>query len=205
MSGVVALPIGRRGNPRGPGSRRRRAFTLVELTATLVLAALLAAAVAVSLKGLRRGAAVDDVASAWRAYDEAARAQARASGKPIRLSVDLDANRVRRLDDETAAPLGWALEWPGGPEGVRVDRLLTPSDDPAAGARGGMFELPISARGYGPAYAVRLAGPGGRTRWLMFAGLTGQPRTPADEREVVEAFRLTNPNAISKAGGAPGE
>jgi prepilin-type N-terminal cleavage/methylation domain-containing protein len=170
----------------------RTGFTLVELTATLLLAALLSAAVAASLAGTRRGALLEDVVARWKAYDEASRVQARLSGEPVRLRIDVDAGRVRRLDEAGASPLGSALDLPAGAEGVRVERVVTAADDPAAGrgATAGEVDVPVSVRGYSPAYAVLLAGPGGRRQWLMFAGLTGEPRTLADEREVVETFRL---------------
>jgi type II secretory pathway pseudopilin PulG len=173
-------------------SDRRSAFTLVELTATLLLAALLATAVAASLKGVRRGAALDDAVSAWKAYDEAARAGARATGRPTRLRVDVDAGRVARVDDADGSPRGSPLDLPPGPEGVRVERVMTAADDPGVGrgASAGTIEVPVSARGLGPSYAVLLAGPGGRRQWLVFAGLTGEPRTVSDERDVVETFRL---------------
>ncbi|MDB5296724.1 MAG: hypothetical protein JWO31_2707 [Phycisphaerales bacterium] len=179
-----------------------QAFTLIEMVAVLALAALLATAATVSLKGTRRDAAVDDAAGRWRAYDAAARDLARQSGRPVTLRIRAggggtgDAGPVaRRLDADGRADLGPPVDLPGGPDGVRVDRVLTPpvGADPGAGVSagsGGAVDVPVSARGFGPSYAVRLAGPGGRTRWLLVAGLTGEVRTVPDEQYVRNTFRL---------------
>ena len=185
--------------PAGPGAARpvfpatrparaasRRGFTLVELTAALLLAGLIATAVTVSLRGARRATALEDVALRWKAYDEATRAQARRLGSPLRLRIAADGGQVLRLAaDGDDRPHGAALDLPSGAEGVRVERVVTPADDSA----GGDVDLRFSARGYSPSYSVLLAAPGGRRQWLVFAGLTGQAEAVTNERDAIEAVR----------------
>jgi hypothetical protein len=88
-----------------------------------------------------------------------------------------------RGDDDR--PHGAPLDLPAGPDGVRVERVVTPADD----AAGGDVDLRVSARGYSPSYAVLLAGPGGRRQWVLFAGLTGEAGVANDDREVLETIR----------------
>ena len=170
----------------GRPSPRRRGFTLVELTAVLLLAALIATGVTVSLKGARRDTLLDDAVLRWKAYDEATRAQARRSGGPLRLRIGIDAGRARRLAADDNRPLGGTLDFPPGPDGVRIERVLTPADD----AGGGDVDVRVSARGYSPPYAVLLGGPGGRRQWVLFAGLTGEASLGHDDRQVLDTIRL---------------
>jgi prepilin-type N-terminal cleavage/methylation domain-containing protein len=172
-----------------------RAFTLIELVATLLLAALLATAVAVSLKGIGKEAQFDETVSRIRSFDDASRRQAKASGRPLRIQIDLDRGRISCLEEgqngngpvvnDRSESNRTALDLPPGPSGVKIERLERADDS----APGGEVEIPCSARGHTPTYALLLTGQG-RRQWLLFAGLTGQVRIIADERELQDTFRL---------------
>lgn len=173
---------------------RRLGFTLVELVAVLILTALLAAAVSVSLKGVRRDVALDDSAARLRAYDGATRDAARLAGRPLVLRFDLSAAVVSRLDPESQQARGTALPLRAGAsprdrESVTIDRMMTPDGEAAAGE----VDVLCSARGWTPSYAVLLAGPNGRREWVLFAGLTGEARTIRDDRQVRETLALLRP------------
>ena len=153
--------------------RRRAAFTLIEMLAVIALLAILAAAATVSLAGAARAARLEDVAERVVAFDRATRDAAKQFGRTPALRFDLNRGTVHRIDGEReAAPLHLA-------GAARVTRLMMNGRDSASGEAFVRF----SSLGQSPSYAVLLAGPGGE-RWVLFAGLTGQPLILHNEREV---------------------
>jgi type II secretory pathway pseudopilin PulG len=153
--------------------RRRRAFTLIEAIVVVTLMALLTVAVTVSLRSAGRAARIEDVADAYAAFDRTTREAARRFGRTPEIRFELNRGNVRRVDEERD-PVTLALRG-----GFRVTRVVVRGRD----ARSGEIAVPVSARGQTPSYAVLLAGPGGE-RWVMFAGLTGQPSVIQNERDV---------------------
>jgi type II secretion system protein H len=76
--------------------RHPRAFTLVELMVAILLAAIMATVVAVSLAGSQRAARAEDVLGRIATFDRLAREHARQFGRPNRLTFDLAQNTITR-------------------------------------------------------------------------------------------------------------
>lgn len=170
-----------------------RAFTLLEMLAVLALAAVLTSAVAVSLRGVARGARVEDVAGQFAGFDRTARDAARRFGRPLELRFDLGRGTVRRAGGGQAAmPLRL-------PEGFRVAGLVLPG---GAVAAGGEVRVPVSVRGQTPSYAVRLAGGNGEELWVVAAGLTGRTLVVRDADDVQDIFAAEVPASASAGGRA---
>jgi len=163
--------------------RRRRAFSLIELSVVLVILAIAAAAVALNARARMRRATLDDAVGALGRYDGATRAAARRQDRPIALLMDLSAGRVNRVspdgDEIDAAP----LMLPGG---VRIARVLV-------GDRCidyGEAAIRINTLGLSRSYAV-LLDDGNNRRWLLAAGLTGRIVEIEDEDEVADILAAT--------------
>lgn len=156
--------------------RRRRAFTLIEAIVVVTLMAVLAVAVTVSLRSAGQAARIEDVADAYTAFDRTTREAARRFGRTPEIRFELNRGTVRRVVDDERDPVTLALRG-----GFRVTRVVVGGG--GRDARSGEIAVPVSARGQTPSYAVLLAGPGGE-RWVMFAGLTGQPSVINNEREI---------------------
>jgi len=168
----------RRGLIRGAAG-----FTLIEVAAVALLLALLAGAVAWSFSGpiaaVRAGDALDRV----RTFDAVARHAARQSGRGVTLVLDPADGSMVRQDMTAGEPReAYRAALPGG---FKLDRVRTAED--ASRSLGGRTVIPCSADGRTQTYAVHIVG-GGRDRWLVFAGLTGQPTEVAHEAEVDQIF-----------------
>ncbi len=163
--------------------RRDRAFTLVELLAVLLLMALLATAVTLSLKGVLRDAELRNAASQLIQFDRLAREQARRSNRPSQLHFEPQARRVRSVDVRTQKAQGRELQLPAG---VSIEQVRT-----AWQARDDIdVVVPCSARGQTGSYAVLLRGAGQRRLWLVVTGLSGTTETERDDHTVNQTFAL---------------
>jgi prepilin-type N-terminal cleavage/methylation domain-containing protein len=168
--------------------RSVHAFTLIEAVVVLTIMGLLAAAVTVSLAGAGRAARMEDVADAYAAFDRTTREAARRFERTPTLHFDLNRGTVARRDAERPET---KLALRGS---FRVDRVMTAERD----TRSGEAEVPVTARGHTPSYAVLLTGPSGQ-RWIVFAGLSGQFTVVEDERDVQDILS----GAASPAVGGP--
>jgi type II secretion system protein H len=175
---------------RGEGVRgftSHAGFTLLEMLLVLALGAVLATVAAVSLASSRRAASAKNIAGQVAHFDRLARETARRSGRPVRLTFDLDRGDLRRTlgdrDDRSDPRAGTsALHLVGG---ARIAKIVRARESSTAG----QVSVPCSARGQTPSYAVLLVGPGAERQWLVVAGLTGRVSTATDEREVQDIFR----------------
>lgn len=162
--------------PSRTAPARRRGFTAIEVIAVLFLAALLTSLTALSLRGIVRPAELDDVADRLGVCDAMVRASARQNHRPTRLTFDasrgdVGETRVGSSGETTRSVCRL-------PEGWRMERMLA-----AHGREGfGTLEVPISARGLSPAYAVLLA-RGDDKRWVVVSGMTGSAGRARDEQE----------------------
>jgi len=176
---------------------QRRAFTLIEVLAVIALLGLLAGATAWSLAGTAQRASVDEMVGRIAHADRMARFAAQRLGQPTVLVIDLDKQRlVRRvtLPDgtiESAPALGIPAE-------LRLDRLVMPGEPGSAEVNTrrpgrhfdrGEVTINFSAQGRSVSYGLRLADDEG-SRWLVFAGLTGQMTEINDEDEMDNLFAL---------------
>lgn len=158
-------------------------FTLIEIMATLLILAIAAGAAALSLAGPRRGAETEDVLGELIHADRLARHAARRHGRAVELLFDLAAGRVERrwIDEPDEQSYRYEL-----PEGFRVGGLILADRRIASSSA----SVVCSRAGRTATYALRIEGPGGRRRWVLFAGLTGEVTEIADERQLEEILGL---------------
>lgn len=161
--------------------RRRRAFTLVELMAVVLLTALLATAVSLSLVHSRRIVQLQEVLDQLAFQDRLMRQQARQANRPARLLFQLDQDRVARVDSADPQVSGSCVQLP---RGYRIDRLRLPGGEASMGE----IALPCSANGHTPTYALRISAPQGQRQWIVVAGLTGQVQKEMDENTIHQLF-----------------
>jgi prepilin-type N-terminal cleavage/methylation domain-containing protein len=175
----------------------RRAFTLIEVLAVVALLGLLAGATAWSLAGAAQRATFDEVAGRIAHADRMARFAGQRIGRPTVLTIDLDKQwlirRIAREDGsvETAPALGV-------PRDMRIERVVL-AGEPRSGDMNtrrpgrhidrGQVEIAYSTHGRSVTYGLRLEGEDD-SRWLVFAGLTGQMTEIDDEDEVDNLFEL---------------
>lgn len=183
----------------------RKAFTLIEVMAVVVLLGLLAGAVAWSMADDLRRNAQESAAERVMSTDELARLAARASGQPCVLRFDLDAQRIARSAINDRGQMGAAHDWGLGADWAIAKVIVLRPDASAEAAispvrrhvhRAGAVELRISADGWSPTYLVRLdrvggpitrdgaSGSGQSRQWIVVAGLTGATRVIYDQQEL---------------------
>jgi prepilin-type N-terminal cleavage/methylation domain-containing protein len=156
-------------------------FTLIELSAVLIIMALLAAAVTISFRGKESRLRMQDVASRWRQFEEETREHARRFGRPAQMVVDLSNGKITRIDVQSQEAQTTPLELPTGFAFAEF-RLGTRT------VRSGEFVIPCSSQGRTPTYAVLLAGPRGQKKWWLATGLTGDIISPESQEELETTF-----------------
>ena len=154
---------------------RSGGFTIIELLAVLVLSALLAGLVTVSMVGRGRAVRIDDAVGQVIAYERAARDHAR-SGGLAELVYDTRRREIRLEGDALLQPPP-PLKLAGGFGVVEVRQ---------SGQRGN--SVLINADGRSQTYAVKL-GNKNANRWLLFVGLTGRPLELDNERFVQDILK----------------
>jgi prepilin-type N-terminal cleavage/methylation domain-containing protein len=174
---------------------RRRAFTLLEVMAVVVLLGLTAGAVAWSFAGHVRHASRDAAVSQFVRADRLARLAAQRQGRPCALRIDLTTQRlVRHMGAPTEAPAEQAHS--ATLAGGRCDRIVV-AGTAASTAPAGIVEIPFSPGGRSPSYAVRLVFSE-RALWLVFSGLTGQATVIENEQHahnLLAALGTARPDA----------
>ena len=183
----------------------RRAFTLIEVIAVIVLIGMIAGAAAWSMtRDVRRATRADAIRRITHA-DRMTRLAAQRLGQPFRLRFNLDEQRIRRTTtegpnrDKTTRTLNL-------PRGFRIAQILaprTPDDASLTGQtalerhRTGTTTIRYSTAGRSVTYAVHLTAGNPRAdtddtndpalgdAWLVFSGLTGQA-TQAQNRDAIE-------------------
>jgi prepilin-type N-terminal cleavage/methylation domain-containing protein len=162
----------------------RRGFTLIEMSAVLLLMALLSAAVAVNLTGSKHRADLTDAADQINAADAAVRAIAGSTEGPVRLTISPSTRKLRR--DTPGRPAVTIAELPADVtvESIRLAGSAVSYNDAA---------IAFTA-GRSPTYAVRLSAPGGQHEWIVIAGLTGKSSVETDEA-VDAIFAAVTPRA----------
>ncbi len=163
-------------------NRRRTGFTLVEITAVILIAALIAGAVTLNTVGPRRIAEMRDVVDRVRQFDALSRAYAANTGTDIRIVVDTDLDEISRVGGRGTETRGRPLRLPGD-WGVASVRVF--GREPVRGRT----VIPCSSAGLTPSYGLLIEGPGGRLRWLLVAGLTGETTECEDEDEIQNIYR----------------
>jgi len=157
----------------------RLGFTLLELALVLAIVAAVAAAVTLGARAPLGSIGMREAVRTVTAFDGLTRTFAREHDRPLRLVLDLAAGRLRRTGVEGREQLGAPARLRSG---CRIEEVRLPGHRVGSGTVG----LSVSAWGFSPTYALRLAGPGGRGRWVLVAGLSGQI-TETDDVRTVEA------------------
>ena len=170
---------------------RREGFSLIEMTIVLLILGIAAGAVALRMHGPMRRAQLADVVDQVTHFDRLARTHAREHDRPLRLVVDLATGRLWRTDERGVQdgfpPL--AL-----PERYRIARLVVRNQDVTYGS----VSLTCSRRGLTPSYALLLTGPGGQSKWIVVAGLTGQHVEVDSEDAVKKILAATRRRADAR-------
>lgn len=163
-------------------NRRRTGFTLVEITAVILIAALIAGAVTLNTVGPRRITELRDVVERVGRFDALSRAYAENTGTDVRIVVDTDLDEISRVGargtDNHGRPLRLGGDWD-----IAAVRVF--GREPIRGRA----VIPCSSAGLSPSYALLLEGPGGRSRWLLVAGLTGETTACENEDEIQDIYR----------------
>lgn len=163
----------------------RRAFTLLETVATLLLLALLATAMTLSFRApLNRAKAAHSIEQ-LRFADTAARALAQKTAKPAELAIDLDNNTLARRDPRT----GEILSLTQIPFPWRIAAFRTSHSN----SETGQHTVRFSPRGLTQSYAIKLAGPDDQARWVFFAGLSPDSRTDLDDSQIASILAAASP------------
>jgi prepilin-type N-terminal cleavage/methylation domain-containing protein len=168
--------------------RHPRAFTLVELMVAILLAAIMATVVAVSLAGSQRAARAEDVLGRIATFDRLAREHVRQFGRPNRLTFDLAQNTITRSPADADADADESHDTASTlhlPSGVHLARVVTAMANQTAG----QASIPCSPDGLRPTYAILLNDTRNAGRWQLTIGPTGQTLEVRDEREVQDIFR----------------
>ena len=167
---------------RGPGFRR--AFTLIEVMAAVVLLGLLTAAVALSFAGPIRRARAAEAVEQVRYLDASSRAYAKRFGRPVEMRFDLDEGRMERREGGRFGGDAKYSATVASP--IRIEVLRRPNRREESGEVG----VPVSPLGISPTYAVKLAaGPeGAPAQWVVVSGLSGEVRTLSNDAQVDAIF-----------------
>ena len=155
-----------------------RGFTIIELLAVLVLSALLAGIVTVSLVGRGSEVRFRDAVGQLIAFERVARDHARRGGDDASTLVyDLRRDRIRLgRAHESAPPL--VLNFG---KSFRIDKIIY---DKKFGDSG-EIRIPMTAGGRTPTYAVRVsARKRAPAQWIVWVGLSGRAMEVDDERQV---------------------
>lgn len=142
----------------------------------LLILAIIAGAVTLRSRSLLGRARLADLVDRIGEFDHLARVYARRQDRPVRIVVELDAGRLRRMDAAEAETLGEELVLP---EGCRIVRLRVGDRT----AWGHSVSITCSRRGLTPTWAMLLEDRAGRRRWVLLAGLSGQMTATDDEGE----------------------
>ena len=161
--------------------RRRIAFSLVELSVVLLILAIAAGAIVLRVSGPMHRAQMNDAVDQVRSFDTLTRQIARQQGRPIQTVFHVGSGRISRTDSTGREGVGSVIELPGD---FVISRLAI--DGRTLGS--GQAAVGFSSQGFSGSYAVRISGPSGQERWLLLAGLSGQPTELGNETEVDAYF-----------------
>ena len=189
----------------------RLGFTLIETLACLVIVGLLAGGAALSLRGLSRNIQAEAWLQRVVHLDTTMRLRAEAQGRPWRLIVDLERQRLQATPGPDSSPYRSYVQSGGNsggtltlpvPPSLHVERLVVNPESVSGGTGdvasapaemgSGQVALTCSPLGLAPSYALILRDNDHRTVYLLVLA-SGQPRVINDE----EAFD----NLLASLGG----
>ena len=162
--------------PNDRARRRSHGFTLVELIAVLVIAAIVAGMVVLSVRSHLARAKMTAACELLQACDSNVRHVARAHGTGLALQILAGKSSIRMPNGQVRS-LG---------RGVSIDRLWTPR----AAANSGTLHVVMSPTGQSDTYAVRLNAGEKVTRWLVVLGASGQCLQFKREKDVRQLLSI---------------
>lgn len=172
---------------------RRQGFTLIEMTAVLLIAAIASAVVVLRLQGTRRTLEMDEAVAETIAFDRFSRHLARRRGRELLIRADLAAGRLSRVETGTHNQAGRPLELP---REFRIARLRLGDRRASIGS----VTWTVTPAGLSPTVAMELAGPGGRREWIVLPGLGGAAWQTDDERDIDAIWETTFESGRHHAG-----
>ncbi len=175
------------------GTIRADGFTLIEMTAVLLIAAIASAVVVLRLQGTRRTLEMSEAVSETIAFDRFSRHLSRKGGRELLIRADLAAGRLSRVETETHNQAGRALELP---REFRIARLRLGQRRSSVGSA----TWTVTPQGLSPTVAMELAGPGERREWIVLPGLGGAAWTTNDERDIDAIWETTFETGRRNAG-----
>jgi len=160
--------------------RGRWGFSLIELSAVLLIAGIAAGAVALRLGGPLARANAEDAMGQIQQFDHLARAYARRHDQELVVVIQLDRGRLYKRGPDRKE-LGAALKMP---RRIHLRQAWVGSGRAASG----QVEIPISRLGLSPSYAMQVVTDKRSETWLLVAGLTGQMSQLDHEKDVEHAM-----------------
>jgi hypothetical protein len=148
----------------------------------LIILALIAGVVIVSIKGRDARMRMVDVGGELRQFESETREHARTFRKPTQLVFDLRNGSVTRLGAAGQRPRSTPLELP---RGFRFQEVRLANRN----VREGEVAVPCSSLGMTPTYAALVSGPQDQKQWFVFGGLTGEVIQPANGAAVDAALQ----------------
>lgn len=170
---------------RSDVGRGRRAFSLLETLATLLILALLASTITLTFRAPLGRAKGTQAIEQVRFADTATRAHAEKFARPVELIIDLDDNTLSRHDPTTGDPISHAQI----PAPWRIAELRTAHANHDAGRHAIRF----SSSGLTQSYAIKLAGPQDQSRWILFAGLSPDSTLDLDDAQIQSILAAASP------------
>jgi prepilin-type N-terminal cleavage/methylation domain-containing protein len=163
----------------------RSAFTLIELMAVLVLVGLVSASAMLRFGGTTRRAQFEWSLERVMAADRLIRTHAMTCGQPGHLEFEIGTGRLERVfgakrNVSSYVELGARMH---------IVRFLAAQRH----AETGKVEVPYDPYGHSETFALEIEGPGERTAWILFVGLSGQTRRLEDRRDVERILELIRP------------
>ena len=155
----------------------RHGFTLVEVTAVVLVLGIVAAAVAVKTTNPLGRARIEDVLDQIVHFDLAARTAAARQGRSLQIVIDVSGGGLS-CADAGGQPAGPSLSLPST---FRIEKVLTPQRR----AEDGQVAIRCGTEGLSSSYGLLVSGKG-RTTWVVVFGLTGQVAEATSEQEVTD-------------------
>ena len=172
---------------------RSKGFTLIEITAVVVLMALLAGAVSATFFSWHSQAQMASVIGKLKHFDRVSREYARMSGRPAKLVIRAVDNQliyteglvadIGIFNEESQSPNLQVLNLP---DGYWLERIVVDDYEGDIGEE----ILAVSSKGQTPTYGLMLMNDKNEEYWLVFVGMTGQIIESEDDFKVQDIFSL---------------
>ena len=166
-------------------SHGRSAFTLIELMAVLVLVGLVSATAMLRFSGTTHRAQFEWSLERVMAADRLLRTHSMTCGQPGQLEFEIGTGRLKRIfgaKDNVSSYVQLGAR-------MHIVRFLAAQRH----AETGKVAVPYDPYGHSETFALEIEGPGDRTAWILFAGLSGQTRRLEDRRDVERILELIRP------------